>query len=265
MSLIFDRSIFFAQYKARFGGLTQSQVDGLNFILDSAAQDPHLQFLEWLAYMLATTKLETANTFQPIHEYGSLAYFVKRYGSQTAVGKRLGNATPEEGATYAGVGDVQLTGHANFQKAEIALREQYPEIVAAFETRTGKHFDLTVGDQPNDAHDPENAGDPAIAYAIMSYGMRTGMFTGRKLADYINPPKKDYVNARRIINGLDRAKTIGGCALDFEKILTAALTSSDANTSGVSAIDPALAVATATTLKDNTAKNAPDTSQPEVS
>ena len=108
------------------------------------------------------------------------AYFIRRYGSQTKVGKRLGNDTPEEGADYAGRGDVQITGETNYEKAEAALREFYPEIVAEFERRTGKRFDLTVGDQPDDKRDPDNAMDPAIAYAIMSFGMRTGMFTDRK-------------------------------------------------------------------------------------
>ncbi len=220
----FDRAKFFTGYKSQFGAnLSQSQVDGMNFILDSIELDRYITRLEWIAYMFATTKLETAHTFQPIHEYGGHAYFVRRYGSQTAVGKRLGNETPEDGATYAGEGDVQLTGKHNFEKAEDALLEQYPELVAAFEARTGKMFDLTAGDQPNDQDDPANAGDPAIAYAIMSYGMRTGMFTSKRLSDYLSATKKDYRNARRIINTLDRADIIAGYAVSFEIILRNAL------------------------------------------
>lgn len=216
----FDRDKFFAEVREHFGGLTQQQVNGLNFILDAVEKDHHVSRIDWLAYMLATCKLETANTFQPIHEYGSHKYFVQRYGSQTAVGRRLGNDTPEEGATYAGVGDVQLTGETNFEKAEAAIRQEYPELIADFEARTGKRFDLTVGDQPNDELDPQNAGDPAIAYAIMSFGMRTGMFTGRKLSDYLWDGRHDYRNARRIINGIDKADTIAGYANTFEGILT---------------------------------------------
>jgi putative chitinase len=92
--------------------------------------------------MLATTKHETADTFQPIHEYGSHAYFVRRYGSQTKIGKQLGNDTAEEGAIYAGRGDVQLTGETNYEKAEDALRSDYPDLVAQYEARTGKNFRL---------------------------------------------------------------------------------------------------------------------------
>ena len=38
--------------------------------------------------------------------------------------------------------------------------------------------------------------------------MVLGMFTGKKLSDYIGPGKCDYVAARRIINGTDRAKLV---------------------------------------------------------
>ena len=61
---------------------------------------------------------------------------------------------------------------------------------------------------------------PTIAYRIMSYGMRHGWFTGKKLSDFIRPGKAaDYYYAREIINGLDRAGTIGGYAQKLEPIL----------------------------------------------
>ena len=219
-----DREKFFAGYRRRFNSLSQQQVNGLNFILDSAEKDRFLLHIEWLAYMLATTKLETAHTFQPVHEYGGRNYFIRRYGSQTRVGRGLGNDTPEEGAYYAGRGDVQLTGESNYERAEEALRKQYPELIADFEQRTGKVFDLTVGDQPNDLNDPNNAQDPAIAYAIMSFGMRTGMFTGRKLSDYIGEGRTDYRTARKIINGMSGADIIAGYAREFEAILKESVT-----------------------------------------
>ena len=40
------------------------------------------------------------------------------------------------------------------------------------------------------------------------YGMRTGLFTSKKLSDYFNEDKSDPINARRIINGTDKAKLI---------------------------------------------------------
>jgi putative chitinase len=216
-----NRKRFFDAYREEFGKIGQSQVNALDGLLAFMEADSHITDPRHAAYMLATTKHETANTFLPIHEYGSRQYFINRYGSQTKVGKSLGNDTPEEGALYAGVGDVQLTGESNYERAEAALRREYPAVVAAFEHRTGKRFDLTVGDQANDPLDPQNAGDPEIAYCIMSYGMRTGMFTGKKLSDYINGRQADYVNARRIINGTDKAQLIAGYAESFETILKA--------------------------------------------
>jgi hypothetical protein len=215
-----NRDKFFAGYRSTFGILSQEQVVGLEQILGALERDSHVSDPRWAAYMLATTKHETANTFRPIHEFGSRQYFIKRYGGQTPLGRRLGNDTPEEGADYAGVGDVQLTGEGNYERAEKEMREQYPEVVAEFEQRTGKHFDLTVGDQPGDQDDPKNAGDPIIAYCIMSAGMRQGWFTSKKLSDYINDRICDYMNARRIINGTDRASLIASYARQFEPLLS---------------------------------------------
>lgn len=51
--------------------------------------------------------------------------------------------------------------------------------------------------------------------------MIEGWFTGRKLDHYFLDSKIDYVNARRIINGFDRAKDIAKYADYFEKALRA--------------------------------------------
>lgn len=209
--------------RALEGGLSRQQVNGLESLITSIENDPYVTQIEWAAYMLATVRHETARTYQPIHEYGGRAYFIRRYGSQTRVGRRLGNDTPEEGAIYAGRGDVQLTGEDNYEKAEAALRQYYPNVVADFEARTGRRFDLTVGDQPGDDRDPDNAQDPAIAYAIMSFGMRTGLFTTKKLSDYTLGNAFDAVQARRIINGLDDAALIAGYYREILAILRRSL------------------------------------------
>jgi hypothetical protein len=51
-----------------------------------------------------------------------------------------------------------------------------------------------------------------IAVFILVHGFKTGTFTGRKISDYINERKKDFFNARRCINGLDRAADIARLA-----------------------------------------------------
>lgn len=238
----FNREKFFAAYRKQFGDLSQQQVNGLSRLLNGIENDPHIPAalvgIRWAAYMFATVKRETANTFTPIHEYGAHSYFVKRYGGQTRKGKELGNETPEEGYFYRGGGDVQTTGESNYEKAENALRREYQKLVADFETRTGRTFDLTVGDQANDEADPNNILDPAISYAVMSFGMRTGMFTGKKLADYISSRSCDYKGARRIINGTDHAAAIANDAMKFEAILKASKEAEPALTEDKPTVDP---------------------------
>jgi len=38
--------------------------------------------------------------------------------------------------------------------------------------------------------------------------MLDGLFTGKKVRDFFTPSWSDWINARRIINGLDRANDI---------------------------------------------------------
>ena len=215
----FNRKKFFDAYRVEFGGLTQAQVNGLEQLLGFIENDRYVTTVEVAAFLLGTTKHEAADTYKPIHEYGGKAYFIKRYGGQTRKGKELGNDTPEEGYDYAGKGYPQTTGESNYERLEDALRIEYPEIIADFERRTGKRFDLTVGDQPNDKSDPQNMLDPAIAYVSMSYGSRVGLFTGRKLSQYDLKTDVGRKGSRRIINGQDKATLIAGYIAQFIKIL----------------------------------------------
>jgi hypothetical protein len=50
--------------------------------------------------------------------------------------------------------------------------------------------------------------------------MKKGVFTGKKLSDYINATSKNYFSARRIINGTDRAQDVANYAVIFEKALS---------------------------------------------
>ncbi len=190
---------FFDGYRKSFGGISQSQVDGLNALLKSFASDTLLTDLRHAAYMLATVWRETDQTYKPITEYGGVKYFNKYNG-------RNGNNAPGDGFKYRGRGYVQLTFKNNYARAskELSkLTDRYPEGV-----------DLVA--QPDHALDPQIAGD------IMLLGMREGWFTGKKLSDYINNAKTDYVNARKIINGLDHAVEIADTAEKYEAILRAA-------------------------------------------
>ena len=66
---------------------------------------------------------------------------------------------------------------------------------------------------------PDAALEWPVALDIAFRGMILGLFTGKKLADYIGPGKCDYVAARRIINGTDRARLIAGYARSVQDAL----------------------------------------------
>ena len=71
---------------------------------------------------------------------------------------------------------------------------------------------------------PEKALSPDVAYRIMSFGMRKGSFTGKKLGDYINGDSCNYRDARQIINGHDCCDKIADYAQNLEGMLRASIT-----------------------------------------
>jgi putative chitinase len=172
-----------------FGGsMKQSQVDGINVITEAFGRYGDGDRRK-LAYLLATAKHETAHTMQPIHERGKVAYFNK-YEPGTAIGKRLGNTLKGDGYKFRGRGYVQCTGRANYAKA-------------------GKKIGVDL------LANPDAALEPAAAARILITGCLEGWFTGKKLGDYITANTSDFVNARRVVNGTDRAALIAGYAAQF--------------------------------------------------
>lgn len=133
------------------------------------------------AYVLATVYHECAKTMQPITEYGSASYL---------------KAKPYW--PYIGRGYVQLTWRSNYAKADEKLG--LGNVLVA---------------------DPDKALEPDIAARVLVCGMIEGWFSGKELADYINASECDYVGARHIINGTDRAVMIAGYATKFHSALSA--------------------------------------------
>lgn len=199
----FNHTTFFNGYKEVYGKVNQTQVSGLDNLIGYIELDNDVTDVRWAAYMLATVKHECADTFQPITERGQKSYFNK-YDAGTRIGKNLGNTVKGDGYLYRGRGYVQITGRANYKKMSNILG------------LTGED-DLILH--------PDHALNPDVAYRIMSYGMRNGTFTGKKLGDYIKGTTCDYTNARRIINRLDQAAKIKGYAVNFESILKNSLIS----------------------------------------
>ncbi len=60
---------------------------------------------------------------------------------------------------------------------------------------------------------PNQVMQPDVSLFIIVHGMKHGAFTGKKLDDYISSSDVDFIHARRIVNGLDRANLIQGYAI----------------------------------------------------
>lgn len=174
--------------------LSQSEVDGAKFILEAAAHQP----LAFVAYMLATAWHECWHSLTPIREKGGHDYFMRMYdvsGARPKLARDNGNTVVGDGAKYFGRGFVQLTWKPNYAKA-------------------GRILGADLVNNPDLALVPRNAG------LILVRGMTEGWFTGKKLSDYLPRGGKagvgQFVQCRRIINGLDQANTIAGYALHFQ-------------------------------------------------
>jgi hypothetical protein len=59
--------------------------------------------------------------------------------------------------------------------------------------------------------------EPDISLFIIIDGMKNGVFTTRKIGDYINSQKIDFLNARRVINGTDKMNLIANYAKEWQK------------------------------------------------
>ncbi|QOW21540.1 glycoside hydrolase family 19 protein [Novilysobacter avium] len=160
-------------------------------------------YVPHIAYMLATAGHETlwAGTyFESRGEGGGRSYFNKYdpvlASTQAHRDRAFANGNTEEGDgyKYRGRGYVQVTWKDNYRKC-------------------GDNLGLDL------VGNPDLALAPSVAAGCMTYGMYSGIFTGKKVTTYINKARSDYVSARRVINGVDKAEVIAGHAEIFEAIL----------------------------------------------
>jgi putative chitinase len=190
-----------------FGGkMTQGVVDTINSIVDTyysecfAQGDP-----EHLAYILATAYHESYHPTKnpewlPVRE----GFTKTNQGAINAVTKlydkgiiSVNYALPKEnGLSYYGRGFAQITHDYNYKKI-------------------GNRIGIDLYGNPDLALDRDTASK------ILVIGSVEGLYTGKRLSDYdLKDGLLDAVNARRVINGRDKAEKIDG---DYQRIHKAIL------------------------------------------
>jgi hypothetical protein len=194
-----QRTSFFDNYQQAFGTVDTETRQRLTSIFDLLERNPEISDIRTLAYTLATIKHETNDTFRPLTEVGSPALLEQRYGPQSPIGRSLGNVQEGDGARYRGRGFLQITGRRNYAAMSLALGLRG-----------------TPGDLVNN---PDNMLRPEVAFRAAIISLTQGALTGRRLSDFITPERADYRNARKVVNGLDRADLIAQHAERFEAIL----------------------------------------------
>lgn len=168
--------------------LTAENVPGFGKVIDygAARGTP----LDDLAYVLATAYWESNKTMRPVEE----AYWLSEAWRKAHL----------RYYPWHGRGLIQTTWKANYDAM-------------------GRELGVSLI-----AH-PEYLLEWRYALPALFVGMEKGLYTGKALDDYIDgidePDDEDlreYVAARRIVNGTDKAATIGRIALRMEKGLRAA-------------------------------------------
>lgn len=140
-----------------------------------------------IAYMLASAQHDS-DQFRTAREYG---------GPRQAIVRGYGG-----GRNYFDRGYVQVTHDHRYAAMDRALELgggviANPDVVAT---------------------------DPHIGAQSLVVGMMRGLFTGKSLHSYVGGQQSDYVNARRTVNGTDKAALIAGYALSWEKKLPSIVT-----------------------------------------
>ncbi|MEB3211097.1 MAG: hypothetical protein VKL39_07065 [Leptolyngbyaceae bacterium] len=218
---------FFSALRRRNSGvfgasLSQGQVDGLNRLLAAGKGLP----VSWLAYALATAYHEVGSGMQPKsenmdysaegisktfgahrlqgHSPASLARNPEKLANVVYGGpwgaENLGNTQPGDGWKFRGRNYSQMTGRRNYG-------------------RIGQMIGVDLVGNPDLANTPDFAGDVLFA------AMEAGVYTGHGFKDHLpNGPAnlQQFVQARRIINGTDKADRIAGYAMAFQDALVEA-------------------------------------------
>ena len=182
-----NRKVFFDLYRSNLdpnNKIDQKELSAIDLFLTMFEKDFCMFSVNQWAYIFATTFHETASTFLPIKE----AYWL----SEDWRKKNL------RYYPYYGRGFVQITWKENYSAYSKKLNVDFV-----------KNPDLIM--------------NQSYSWFVLVDGFKYGVFTGKKMIDYINDKKTDYIGARKIINGTDKASLIAGYAKTFEQILKKSL------------------------------------------
>jgi len=184
-----NRAEFYKIVRREFGRLTQAQVNGFEAFLNEWERVGYTD-IRWLAYIFATVWHETARTMQPIEEFGRGRG--KRYGIKQ---KHNRESYTNPDVIYYGRGHVQLTWYENYE-----LMGRLLGVDLLNKPELALQMDISV----------------RITFEGMTRGSSSfGDFTGRSLEQYFNSRVDDPINARRIINLLDKAELIASYHYKF--------------------------------------------------
>lgn len=183
--------------------MNESQKSGIERILN-ACELYGVSLQAMVAYILATSYHETGAKMQPVREGFARTdeeaiRAVANLFAKGKISKNYARRDPVTGKSYYGRGDVQLTFKDNYKKMGDILG-----------------LDLV--------NDPDKTLVPLISGMILVEGMTRGAsnrgdFTSKALDDYVNSNSVDFVGARRVVNGIDKAEKIAGIAEKFLKAI----------------------------------------------
>lgn len=161
-----------------FTTLSQKQVDTIDAVLGEI-EAQGITDIRQAAYIFATGYWEAHNPKKPQERFTP----IKEFGGESYLkGKKY--------YPYFGRGLSQLTWDYNYKKE-------------------GKRLNLDL------LNNPDLILDIPLAANSHVHCMKNGLYTGKKLSDYINEQKCDFVSSRKIVNGKDKAEEIAGIAQKF--------------------------------------------------
>lgn len=245
-----DEKYFFDNYPYK---LNAKQKANIIYLIRKFNESKLLIRLSWFAYILATMRVETNDTFAPvvegyyIPESRRAAALYNYYAKNNPYALRTIFPNGKYGTNYTGRGDAQITHIFNYDKFRKLVLDKFP----------GKDI----------VKNPEYACEPDIAFLIMEEGMtrrdltlRDENFTGFTLEQFLNDKKLDWVGARKIINGKDKAHQIASYAIaiynalqfkDEEKPVIADVVEPDAELAQAEALDAVTIFANGVPYKAN--------------